>query len=197
MIAPLATPERFKFKQRSGSVHIISPEAEEFTTDGIKTAIREFIEGSIAEKSDTGIVSDLQSRPICHPDVNTSDIDEIISDPKLSTESLVDDAMEVLRYITSDARLSDEVGPRGTPYMSPLRKFKGYLRQQSEDYDIVVPFFISSSDSEAAEIRNDDDILEQNSGLEECDEFIRIHCLTIEDGMITECDTPAPFGISW
>ncbi|WP_077152255.1 5-methylcytosine restriction system specificity protein McrC [Halorubrum tropicale] len=197
MIAPLATPGEYRFKKRSGSLYIIAPEGDEFTTDGLRTAIHEFLEESVADERDAGIAKDIKKRRLCHPDVEATSLQDIIVAPELQTESLIDDTRLVLKYITTDARLSDEVGPRGTPYMGPLRGFKGHLEERSEGYDVAVPFFISSSDDEASQIKNDEDILEQSPGLEDCEEFIRIHYLNVEDGSVVNCDTPAPFGISW
>jgi 5-methylcytosine-specific restriction endonuclease McrBC regulatory subunit McrC len=197
MIAPLANPRTHRFNQRSGSLHIIAPEEETFTTDGIRSSIQGFLEESIADQKDMGLTEDMKNRTICHPDVEPTSVEDVISVPELQTESLVEDARLVLKYITNDARLSNEAGPRGTPYMGPLRKFKRYLEEQSEGYDVAVPFFIPSEDNEAAGIKNDEDILDESPGLEDCEEFIRIHYLSIENGSIKSCDTPAPFGISW
>ena len=40
-------------------------------------------------------------------------------------------------------------------------------------------------------------MLNKEPELENCDEFIRIHYLLVEDGSVTGCDTPPPFGLSW
>lgn len=106
--------------------------------------------------------------------------------------------MTILKYATTDERLSNEVNPRATPYMGPHRSFRSHLRSRSRGYDVVVPFFIPSDDPEATRIRKDEEILEENPELADSDEFIRIHYLTVdENGTPTACDTPVPYGLSW
>lgn len=198
MVAPQATPGQYQFKQRSGTLHIIAPNDEDFTTEGLRTSIRQFLRNTVADEQDMGVTDDLKSRPICHPDVQTSTVQEAIASPALQTESLIDDARLILKYATTDARLSADVNPRGTPYMKPLSDFKQHLKSRSEGYDVAIPFFIASDDEEATRIREDEEVINANPSLEGSDEFIRIHYLTVdENDAVTSCDTPTPFGLSW
>jgi hypothetical protein len=72
------------------------------------------------------------------------------------------------------------------------------LQEHSEGYDIVIPFFLPSSDEEAQKLKNDDELLEERPELEDTSEFIKLHCLTLDDeGHIDAHHSPSPFGLSW
>lgn len=198
MVAPLATPGHFDFKDRPGSLHIVAPEEESFTTEGIHRAIDRFLRSTIAEEEEIPVMDDLKRRPVCHPDVNSSALEQIVSSPSLQSDTIGSEAMAILKYATTDRRLSNEVNPRGTPYLAPLQAFRKYLQRISEDYDVVIPFFIPSGDPEAERIRTDEKILEKNSDLGDSEEFVRVYCLNTDDsGAPIACDMPAPYGLSW
>lgn len=198
MVAPLAIPDQYEFKQRSGSLHIIAPQEETFTTDGIHKAINRFLRTTIAKEEEMAVIDDLKQWPICHPNAEASSIEELVASPSLQADSIASEALTILKYATTDARLSNEVNPRATPYMGPHRPFRSHLQSRSEGYDVAVPFFIPSDDPEAAQICADEEILEENPEVADSDEFIRIHYLTVdENGTPVACDTPVPYGLSW
>lgn len=192
MIAPLAEPNSYPFAGRSGELTIISPDEDEFSTEGLRRAVRDYLRNHVGEQREMAVVTDLENRRICHPDVDASELDDVVKQSALQADRIPDDSRKILQYIVRDARLSDEVHPRDARrILGPNRKFKQYLQQEAEDYDVVVPFFLSSSDPETEQIIDE-------MGFEESSEFIKIHCLAVnENGDITDHETPSPFGFGW
>lgn len=192
MIAPLAEPESYPFAGRSGELTIISPDEDEFSTEGLRRAIRDYLRTHVGEQREMGVITDLENRRVCHPDVSASALDDVVNQPALQADRIPSNSRKILQYIIQDARLSDEVHPRDTRRMlGPNRKFKQYLQEEAEDYDLVVPFFLSASDPETEQIINELDVGDST-------EFIKIHCLAVdENGDITDHTTPSPFGFGW
>lgn len=198
MIAPLAEPKSYDFARRSGELTIISPEDDEFSTDGLRTAIRGYLRSRIGEQRDINATSDLQNRPVCHPDVEASVLDDVFGEQQLQADRIADDSRAILKYIVKKARLSDKLNPRGMSWLRWNKPFEQYLREESDGYDIIIPFFIPANDGEAELVANDEELLEKRPELEKANEFIRIHCLALdENGIPTDYSSPPPFGLGW
>lgn len=211
MIAPLAEPDLYSFAGRSGEVALISPAGDEFSTEGLRQAVRDYLRDHIGEQHGIDVFTDLQNRQICHPEVDVSMVEDmfdksqtsVLADgfdkPQLQAERIVDKAWEILKYIVKDARLSDEMNPRNTKgWIGASRRFKPYLRREAEGYDIVVPFFLPASDEEAQQLASDEKLLKDRPELKGATEFIKLHCLTIdEDSRIADHRSPSPFGLKW
>jgi 5-methylcytosine-specific restriction endonuclease McrBC regulatory subunit McrC len=196
VIAPLAEPAEYAFKERPGSLHLIAPAESQFTTEGLRRAIRDFLREVIAEEEQIQAVEDIQRLGISHPDIQANSLDEAIGSTALREDSITNDVRIILKYITSEARLSDEVNPRGTPWVGPLRKFQTYLSEHISDYEVAIPVFISSGDPEAAKIREEKE--DPDDKYDKSTEFIRFHCFRVdEDGIPLEYTQPRPFAVNW
>jgi hypothetical protein len=199
MIAPMASPESYAFAGRSGELSIISPENENFSTEGLRKAIRKYIRDHFAVTRETNATTDLQNRKVCHPDVEASLLEDVFDEGRLRRSNIINDSREILKYIIKEARLSEKVNPRDTrKLLAANRAFKRYLREESEGYEIIIPFFISANDDEAEIISTDQELLNERPSLEEASEFIRLHCLAVdEDGLVIDYRSPPPFGLPW
>ena len=197
MIAPLATQAAHKFKGRSGSLHIIAPEEEIFTTEGLRSAIRMFFRNTIAEEENIPARKDIETRQICHPDIEANTLQEALESESLKTDSIVNDSLSILKYI-KEQRLSNEVNPRGTQYMGPLHKFQSYLTNNADNCDVVVPVFVDSTEPQAALIQEYEDTDKDTPEFKDTDEFIKLHCFQTDNkGNMTDYYSPKPFVISW
>ncbi|MFC7193299.1 hypothetical protein ACFQL7_28255, partial [Halocatena marina] len=199
MIAPLAEPDSYRFAGRSGELAIISPEEDDFSTDGLRQAVRNYLRDHVGEQEEMDVLRDLQNRPVCHPEVEASVLKDMFDKPQLQADHIVDESRAILKYIVKDARLSDEMNPRHIKRMlGENRSFQSYLRRKAKGHDIVIPFFIPASDEEAQQLVNDDDLLNERPELEGATEFIKLHCLTVdEDNCISNYKSPSPFGLKW
>lgn len=200
VIAPLAEPAEYVFNDRPGALHLIAPAESQFTTEGLRDAIRSFLRDTVGEEREIQAIKDIRRLGISHPDVSATSLDEAIGSPTLQGDTFIDDSRMILKYITNEARLSDEVNPRGTPWMGPLRQFKAYIAEYIDEYEVAIPVFISSNDPEAARIREEakaerDD---HKDKYDESTEFIRFHCFHLdEDGVLLEYTQPKPFSMNW
>lgn len=200
VIAPLAEPAEYTFNDRPGALHLIAPSETQFTTKGLRDAIRAFLRDTVGEKRDIQAVEDIQRLGISHPNVSATSLEEALKSTPLQGDKIVNDSRVILKYITNEARLSHEVNPRGTSWMGPLRQFKAHLSEYIEDYEVAIPVFINSSDREAARIREEakeegDDL---SSKYDKSTEFIRFHCFHLdEDGVPIEYTQPRPFSMNW
>lgn len=153
-IAPLAESDSYSFAGRSGEVALISPEDDEYSTEGLRQAVRNYLHNHIGEHHGMDVLTDLQNRQICHPEADVSVFENVFDKsqtlvladgfdkPQLQVERIVDESREILKYIVRDVRLSDEMNPRNTKgWIGASRRFKPYLRREAEGYDIVVPSF--------------------------------------------------------
>lgn len=199
MIAPLADPDSFRFNGREGELTIISPEDGDFSTEGLRTAVRGYLRDFVGDHQDTNATVDLQNRPVCHPTVEASVLYDVFDEEELRAEHITGESRNILKYIAKDARLTDKVNPRDTTArIGASRKFKRYLREEAEGFDLVIPFFIPADDGEAEIIANDEVLLEERPSLENASEFIRIHCLELnEGGRVVDYNSPPPFGLDW
>lgn len=201
VIAPLAEPADYVFKDRPGTFHLIAPAESHFTTEGLRKAIHVFLRDSIGEERELQATDDIRQLGVSHPNVHATSLDEALDSPTLRGNTIINDSRIILKYITTDARLSDEIHPRGTPWMGPMRRFQAYLSEYISDYDVAIPVFISSNDPQAIKIREEVES-EKEDGLndryDESTEFIRFHCFHLdEDGMPIEYIQPRPFSINW
>ncbi|WP_137288853.1 5-methylcytosine restriction system specificity protein McrC [Natronorubrum halophilum] len=201
VIAPLAEPAEYVFKDRPGALHLIAPAESQFTTEGLRKAIHAFLRDSVGEERETQAINDIRRLGISHPNTQATSLDEALDSPILRGDTIATDSRIILKYITSEARLSDEVHPRGTPWMGPMKKFQMYLSEYIDGYEIAIPVFISSNDPEATRIREEVEPEEgdgPNDKYDESTEFIRFHCYHLdEDGMPVEYAQPTPFSINW
>lgn len=198
MIAPLAEPDSYDFVRRSGEVTLVSPEGNEFSTEGLRQAVRDYLRDHIGEQHGEDIHRDLQNRPVCHPKVDVSVLDDVLDDSQLQAEHIIDEYWKMLQYIGK--RLSHEINnPRNTKRMMKERKsFQSYLRKETDGYDIVIPFFVPASDEEAQQLANDEELLEEQPKLNQATEFIKLHCFTVdEDNHISDYRSPSLFGLEW
>jgi hypothetical protein len=194
MITPLAKQGRYEFKGRPGAMHVIAPKEDSFTTDGFRRAVRGFLKSELGESDELEIRDMLTTHSICHPDVTVHSWEDCLSISELQAEKLVTEVRQILKFATTDARLSDEANPRGTPYLGPLRDFRTYIENDIMAFDIAVPFYISSTDPRAEEILSMDDVPEE----EGLNEFIEFHCFNTDDeGVVTSYEVPTPFGMAW
>ena len=194
VIAPLAKPTTYTFKNRPGAVHLISPTEPQFTTEGLRKAIRDFLRDNVGESEDIRAAEDIREHSVCHPDVDVDQLEVALESPVLRGETIINDSKRILRYISKEARLSDEADPRGTQWVSHTREFEAYLSEYIEDYEVAIPVFISSTEPDAANIRSK----KESDGVDGSTEFIRFHCFQLnEDGSPTEYSEPIPFGINW
>lgn len=193
MIAPLATPERHAFQDRPGALHVIAPEGDNFTTEQLQIAIKQFLKSEIGEHEDLSMKKMLNTQPVCHPSISVDSWEECLQESRLRPRELYDSAIDILKYATSDARLSDEVNPRSTRYFEQRQEFESYIENEIDQYDIALPFYIASSDDRAEEIRSSWDSTDENP-----DEFIEFHCFVLDDDrVVTSYEVPAPFDMVW
>jgi hypothetical protein len=201
MVAPLAENGTFEFKGRDGELTIISPESEEFTTEGLRTSLQEYLRNQFGEQRGTTATTDLQNRTVCHPEVEASDLESIIQEDQLRPEAIMQNTRRILDYIVRYARLSDVLHPRQDAQRSlkEVQNFKDYLQQSGiTDWDIVIPFFISANDPGADAIVENEELVEKKPELVNAREYIRIHCLEIDaKGRLSNHYSPPPFGLSW
>jgi len=198
MIAPLAEPTKLSFKGRNGTLSIIAPNSNEFSTDGLRDAISEFLKNNIGSTKDTTLGKDLHEKQICYPEVEATTITEAASAGPLRVENLVNNTRPIFDYIVRDERLSDVLNPRNTQdRLKASRMFSTYLENEAEDWDIAIPIFVSANSDEAETIQNDEEVLEKDPELEDATEFVKIHCLRIDDGVVVDTHEPLPFGLKW
>jgi 5-methylcytosine-specific restriction endonuclease McrBC regulatory subunit McrC len=201
VIAPLAEPANYAFNNRSGALHVVAPAESQFTTEGLRNAIHSFLRDIVAEEEEIQATKDIQRLGVSHPDVNVSSLDEALSSPVLKGNRIVNDSREILKYITSGARLSEEVNPRGIPWYDPLEEFQRYLSEHIEDYEVAIPVFICSSDQEADRIREEagsEEDGDQDTRYGDSTEFIRFHCFHLDEfDTPEEYVQPPPFSIKW
>lgn len=193
MIAPLATPEVYRFSQRTGALHVLAPSKDEFTTEGLNKSIRDFLRQNIGEAGDIDLKQDIENREVCYPNISVGDIKDAIDYQELSIDQLT--GGKILRYINKN-RLSDELnyGNRGIEYLNPRTDLDEYINSYAEEYDFVIPFYIPSSDPESDKIQ---DAYTGTASNEEPDEFLRFYGIKSDRNKIIDIYTLKPFSVSW
>ncbi|SET54561.1 hypothetical protein [Natrinema hispanicum] len=200
MVAPLAEAETFKFQGRSGGLTIITPEADEFSTEGLRKAIQDYLRDRFGKQRSTNATTDLRNRPVCHPEVEASNLTDIIGEKRLTPAAVADNTRAILNYIVRDKRLSNRLNPREVrPILGANRKLQSYLENEVADgWDVVVPFFIPAGDPDAEAIAQDNELLEVRPDLGDANEYIRIHCFQVaQNGLLSDHYSPPPFGLNW
>lgn len=199
VIAPLANPTVYEFKNRPGIINIIAPDGSEFNTEELRDAVNNFLHETIGEENDLPAIPDIEQFTICHPNASASSLEEALNLSVLHGDAISNDARVILKYITTDGRLSDEVSRgRGTPWLDPLSKFSQYLSENVEKYDIAVPVFIGGDSPKAKQIREEKADKEDDETYDNSSEFIKFHCFNLDGGgMPIDYNEIDPFVLSW
>ena len=91
------------------------------------------------------LIDELEKRVICHPKVDDTSLDVLLSSELLEAKALVADAYSIFRHSTklSHTRL-DAIDINPSYHM-----VQEYLKKSAEDYDYAVPLFISSGEEDS------------------------------------------------